>query len=93
MADRWRLDAREVTAGYTLVAPPHTTLAKLPEGADLREYVVWLEHDVTGMRVEGKAPAGTFTQRDLKLIEIELRKSLFAELELKVARYLRIDGV
>ena len=93
MVDRWRLDVREVTAGYTMIAPPHTTLARLPEGGDLRGYVVWLEHDVTGMRVEVRAPAGSYSPRELELIEIELRKSLFAELELKVARYLRIDGV
>ena len=91
--DRWRLDAREVISGYDSMAPPRTSLADLPSAGDVRQYTVWLEHRATGIRVEGMVPHGSYTTRDLQLLEIELRKSLFAELELKVARHLRIPGI
>jgi len=91
--DRWCLDAREVISGYDSTAPPHTSLGELPSDGDVRRYIVWLEHKVTGIRVEGMVPDGRYTRRELELLEIELRKSLFAELELKVARRLRVPGV
>ena len=85
---RWRLDPREVIAGYDSTASPQTSLTDLPRSTDVTEYTVWFEHRASGIRVEGKVPRGHYTGKELELLEIELRKSLFAELELKVARSL-----
>ena len=85
---RWRLDPRQVIAGYDSNVSPQTSLTDLPSAADVTEYTVWFEHQATGIRVEGKVPHGHYTSKELELLEIELRKSLFANLELKVARYL-----
>jgi hypothetical protein len=90
--DRWRLDPREVTSGYDSTSQPARREAHLPPGADVREYVIWLEHPPTGLRVEGIIPDQTRTRQELELLEIELRKALFAELELKVARHLGTQG-
>ncbi|HZE88151.1 MAG TPA: hypothetical protein VE404_01320 [Verrucomicrobiae bacterium] len=85
--DRWRLDPREVTSGYDSTSQPTGGVAHLPPGANVREYVIWLEHPPTGQRVEGVIPDQPRTRQELELLEIELRKALFAELELKVSRY------
>ena len=84
----WRLDPREVIAGYDSSDSPQTTLTDMPSAADVTEYTVWFEHRATGIRVEGKVPHGQYTNKELELLEIDLRKSLFSNLELKVARYL-----
>ncbi len=85
---RWSLDPREVVSGYDAVAQPATCLSELPKDSDVREYTVWLEHRPTGLRAQGNVPHGRYTHQQLELLEIELRKSLFAELELKVGRRL-----
>jgi hypothetical protein len=85
---RWRLDPREVISGYTSASAPQTILNNLPEPSDIRGYSVWLQHSGTELRVEGTVPPGQYSAKQLELMEIELRKSLFAELELKVARHL-----
>jgi hypothetical protein len=86
--DRWRLDPREVTSWYESTTVGVTRVTALPPGADVRLYVIWLEHGATGQRVEGVIPNQPHTRTELELLEIELRKALFAELELKVARRL-----
>lgn len=85
---RWRLDPREVISGYDSSDSPQTSLTDLPSGAEVTEYRVWFEHRGSGIRVEGRVPDGQYTSEELALLEIHLRKSLFAELELKVARHL-----
>ena len=70
------------------MSAPQTILNILPEPSDIRGYTVWLQHSATELRVEGSVPSGQYTATQLGLMEIELRKSLFAELELKVARHL-----
>jgi len=90
---RWTLDPREVISGYDSASQPGTSASDLPADGDVREYTIWLEHRPTGIRVEGTLPNQPYTRRELELLEIELRKSLFAELELKVARKLGVPGI
>jgi len=90
--DRWRLDPREVTSGYESTSEPARCMAHLPPGADMREYVIWLEHPPTGQRMAGVIPIQPCTRQELELVEIEMRKALFAELELKVSRHLGGPG-
>lgn len=90
---RWRLDPREVISGYASGLPPETGMSGFEGEMEISGYAVWLEHRPTGLRVEGAVPDGRHSARSLQLLEIELRKSLFAELELKVARHKGVSGV
>ena len=85
---RWTLDPREVASGYESAGSPTVRHTDLPKDANVSEYTLFLEHRKTGLRVEGRVPRGRHDTRQRELMEIELRKSLFAELELKVARHL-----
>jgi len=85
---RYRLEPRDIRGGYG-AGPASPFAGKDPgEQVSLRNFGVWLEHAGTGIHVEGKIPDGDYTVRQVQLLEVELRKSLFAELELKVARKL-----
>lgn len=90
--ERWRLDPREVITGYSSGAIPETGMTAFEGEAEIEGYGMWLEHRPTGLRVEGAVPDGRHSARSLQLLEIEVRKSLFAELELKVARHLGKSG-
>ena len=70
----WRLDPAEVESG---VSDPR------PGGAGRRR--VWLRHRPTGEEVAADLPGAPVRP---PVLEVELRKSLFAELEMKVARRL-----
>jgi len=85
---RYRLEPREVRGGYGTGATSPFEGRDPGETMSLSGFTVWMEHPPTGIRVEGKLPDGEHTVRQLRLLEVELRKSLFAELELKVARRL-----
>lgn len=85
---RFRLDPREVRGGYGSGAASPFEGRAPEERQSLLGFTVWMEHDGTGIRVEGRLPDGEYAVRQIRLLEVELRKSLFAELELKVARRL-----
>jgi len=90
-AKRYRLEPRDVKAGYR-PGPDSPIEGRDPsERVKVRGSMVWLQHAGTGLRVEGKLPDGEFTVRQIQLHEVDLRKSLFAELELKVARRLGLQ--
>ena len=93
MLKRWNLDPGEVVAGSESAASGGGKQKSQSGGVDLRDYRVWLEHRPTGIRAEGQVPDGHYTREEVKILEAELRKSLFAELELKVARHLGVSGV
>lgn len=81
--NRWRLDPGEVTSGW-----------KTPKAESPRSQIparrVWLEHGPTGLQVSAEVVVVPGVPDTPPVLEAELRKSLFAELELKVARHLGI---
>ena len=81
---RWRLDPAEVISGWEPV------VTEKAESNSPRRHV-WLEHKATGIRVEAAVPVVPGVPDDPPILEAELRKSLFAELEMKVAQHLDIN--
>ncbi|MCZ6745780.1 MAG: hypothetical protein O7C74_01030 [Acidobacteria bacterium] len=80
---RWRLDPGDVTSGWETLgaeSPQRKTPARR----------VWLQHEPTGMQVTAEVVVVPGVPDEPPVLEAELRKSLFAELELKVARHLAI---
>lgn len=78
---RWRLDPSEVTSGWEPVITEESH-----EAATGRS--VWLRHVPTGIQVRATVPVVRGVPDEPPILEAELRKSLYAELELKVARHL-----
>ena len=50
-------------------------------------------HHPTGVEVSGDIPAGPYTMAWRKELRAELHAGLFAELELRVDRHLRVPGL
>jgi len=78
---RWRLDPGDVTSGWD------------SQGAESSQKQtparkVWLQHEPTGIKVAAEVVMVPGVPDEPSLLEVELRKSLFAELELKVVRHL-----
>ena len=80
---RWRLDPGDVTSGWT------TPEGESPQGQTPARSV-WLQHEPTGIQVSADVVVVPGVPDEPPVLEAELRKSLFAELELKVARHLGI---
>ena len=80
---RWRLDPADVTSG-TEPADDENAMADPPART------VWLQHQPTGLKVAAEVVTDPGVADEPPVREAELRKSLFAELELKVARHLGI---
>ena len=80
---RWRLDPGDVTAG----GEPLGAETAHEETPNRR---VWLQHGPTGVKVMANILVVPGVPDEPPVLEAELRKSLFAELELKVARHLGI---
>jgi hypothetical protein len=83
MMPRWRLDPAEVVSGWEPVVTEKAE-SSLPRRS------VWLQHKPTGIRVKAIVPVVPGVPDDPPILEAELRKSLFAELEMKVAQRLDI---
>ena len=77
---RWRLDPGEVNSGWEAESPSEKRSA----------HRVWLQHGPTGVRVSAETVVIPGVPDEPPVLEAELRKSLYAELELKVARHLGI---
>ena len=80
---RFRLDPAEVTSGIE-AAEPASSSGRAPART------VWLQHQPTGLKVSAEVVTDPGVADEPPVREAELRKSLFAELELKVARHLGI---
>jgi hypothetical protein len=80
---RWRLDPAEVLSGWEPVTTDNT-------GDAAPGRCVWLQHKPTGIRVKANVPVVRGVPDEPPVLEAVLRKSLYAELEMKVARHLDI---
>lgn len=80
---RWRLDPADVMSGWDPVESEHA-------GDTLPARCVWMQHKPTGIRVKAAVPVVRGVPDEPPVLEAELRKSLYAELEMKVARHLDI---
>ena len=54
---------------------------------------IFLTHELTDTKVEGKIPAGNYSKKEMRKKIKELEEILFSELELKVAKKRKIKGM
>jgi hypothetical protein len=66
--------------------------AALPRSLDVSGASLRLVHHPTGVEVAGDIPAGHYSKARLQALRQELYARLFAELERRVARHLRVPG-
>ena len=89
---RWQLDAREVTWKEMGTTSTHRSKLRLTRSLDLRGTQMTAEHIPTGLSVTGAIPQGNYSRPVLRSMRDKLRAQLFAELEGRVARQLRVSG-
>ncbi|HEU4558064.1 MAG TPA: hypothetical protein VFS20_09450 [Longimicrobium sp.] len=66
--------------------------ASLSRALDVSGCEIRLAHRPTGIEVTGEVPEGHYSRAELTRLRADLRARLFAELEQRVARHLRIPG-
>jgi hypothetical protein len=88
----WALDPREVHAFGMSGRSSSRRKAALPRALDVSGVALRLVHHPTGVEVSGDIPAGHYSKARLQALREELHARLFAELERRVARHLRVPG-
>lgn len=88
----WKLDPAEVTWGFYSSATSTRRKRRLSRELDSRAMEVKLVHVPTGIEVTGEVPKGHYSKKAMQQRRHELFGDLFAELENRVARHLRIPG-
>jgi hypothetical protein len=88
----WSLDPREVHLFGSGSRSSTRRRASLPRSLDVSGGGLRLVHYPTGVEVSGEIPAGHYSKAQLKELRAELHARLFAELERRVARHLRVPG-
>jgi hypothetical protein len=88
----WSLDPAEVRLFGSGSRTSTRHRASLPRSLDVSGGSLQLVHHSTGVEVSGEIPAGHYSKTRLKELRAALHARLFAELERRVARYLRVPG-
>ncbi|HYH66342.1 MAG TPA: hypothetical protein VD866_16740 [Urbifossiella sp.] len=88
----WSLDPAEVYQFGTGCRSSTRQRASLPRALDVSGGGLRLVHHPSGVEVSGEIPAGNYSKARLKELRAELHTRLFAELEQRVARHLRVPG-
>jgi hypothetical protein len=88
----WSLDPSEVHLFGTGSRSSTRRRASLPRSLDVSGAGLRLVHHPTGVEVSGDIPAGHYSKARLKELRAQLHSRLFAELERRVARHLRVPG-
>ena len=88
----WSLDPKQVHMFGTGSRSSTRRRASLPRSLDVSGSGLSLVHSPTGVEVSGEIPAGHYSKARLKDLRAELHARLFAELERRVARHLRVPG-
>lgn len=88
----WVLDPGEVDAFETSVRSGGRRQASQSRALDVSGCQIRLTHRPTGIEVAGEVPEGHYARAEMTRRKEDLRARLFAELEQRVARHLRIPG-
>jgi hypothetical protein len=88
----WSLDPQEVHLFGMSSRSSNRRRAALPRSLDVSGGSLRLVHHPTGIEVSGDIPAGHYSKTRLRDLRQELHARLFAELERRVARHLRVPG-
>ena len=90
--ETWKLDPADVTWGFYGSATSIRRKRRLTREMDTRGMEVKLTHVPTGLEVTGNVPEGHYSKKAMQERRYELFGELFAELEARVARHLRVPG-
>ncbi|MGH1460443.1 MAG: hypothetical protein ACRBB6_00240 [Neptuniibacter sp.] len=91
--DKWQLQKNEVTwhgGGSTSTHRKKRPAAS--RAVDDRSWHFTLVHVPSGMEVSGEVPKGNYSQKQMQQERENLFSELWGQLELKVARHLRLPG-
>ena len=91
--DKWHLPKGEVTwhgGGSTSTHRKKRSVAS--RAVDDRSWHFTLVHTPSGIEVSGEVPKGNYSQKQMQQERDRLFTQLWAQLELKVARHLRLPG-
>ena len=88
----WSLDPQEVHLFGMGSRSSTRRRATLPRSLDVSGGSLRLVHHPTGVEVSGDIPAGHYSKARLRVLRQGLHARLFAELERRVARHLRVPG-
>src|SRR5437764_6775678 len=88
----WSLDPGEVYMFGSGRRMSTRRRASLPRALDVSGGALRLVHHPTGVAVAGEIPRGHYSKARLNQLRTELHARLFAELERRVARHLRVPG-
>jgi hypothetical protein len=88
----WALDPTEVHLFGSGSRSSTRRRASLPRALDVSGGGLRLVHHPTGVEVSGEIPVGHYTKARLQELRAELHARLFAELERRVAKHLRVPG-
>lgn len=89
---RWALDPAEVDAFEISGRSGGRRRAAHSRALDVSGSEIRLTHRPTGIAVAGEVPEGRYSRAEMTRLKEDLRARLFAELEQRVARHLRISG-
>jgi len=91
MAGKWKLNPKEVESGGGGVSSSGKN-GQFSRRLKITSSSVMLVHIPTGITVEGTIPPGRYSKNEMKKLKEDMRRKLFAVLEAKVGRHLRIPG-
>lgn len=90
---KWQLPRHEVTwNGSGSTSTRRKKLSVASRAVDDRSWSFTLVHIPSGIEVRGEVPKGNYTQKQMQQEREKLLSQLWPQLELKVARYLRLPG-
>jgi hypothetical protein len=92
----WKMNPKEVaTAAIGSMRSGRLTSrrTKQPSSMDEKSKDLTLTHLPTGITVAGSIPVGHYSKKEMRQKVDDLTAKLFSELEIKVAKHLRIPGL
>ncbi len=89
---KWALDPADVDMFEMSGRSGGRRRAAQSRALDVSGSEIRLAHRSTGIEVRGEVPEGHYSRAEMTRLKEDLRARLFAELEQRVARHLRIPG-
>ena len=93
MGRNWSLNPKEVYSYGGSSSISGRKNVKQSRKMDLRSAEINLVHEPTKIEVHGNIPHGHYTKKEMTLLNDSLYNKLFSELEIKVAKHLKISGI
>lgn len=87
----WALDPKDIGEGWTGHSSTKV-MGNFERKLKVTSRTVNLTHVPTGIKVFGDIPDGHYSKKEMRGLTDKIREKLWAELEDKVARHLKIPG-